>query len=57
MTVADGVWKMWREAPGFNQRYTGKISGDGRTIAGQWEISKDGKSWDVDFDLTYTRVG
>jgi hypothetical protein len=24
---------------------------------GQWEISKDGKSWEVDFDLTYTKVG
>ena len=34
MTVVGGVWKMWRQAPRFNQRYTGKISGDGKTIAG-----------------------
>ena len=56
MNVSDGVWKMWREAPGFNQRYIGKIVDGGRTIAGQWEFSEDGKSWEVDFDLTYTKV-
>jgi len=57
MRVADGEWRAWRDAPGFNQRYIGKISADGKTIAGQWEFSKDGKSWNVDFDLTYTKVG
>ncbi|HKW69875.1 MAG TPA: hypothetical protein VJP81_04765 [Candidatus Dormibacteraeota bacterium] len=56
MTVVDGVWTMWREALGFNQRYIGRISGDGKTIAGQWEFSENGKSWGVDFDLTYTKV-
>ena len=56
MTLIDGVWKMWRDAPGFNQRYIGKISADGRTISGSWEFSEDGKSWSVDFDLTYTKT-
>jgi len=55
MSVVDGVWKMWRDAPGFNQRYIGAIKHRGRTIEGQWEMSKDGKRWDVDFDLTYTK--
>ena len=57
MSIVDRVWKMWRDAPGFNQRYTGRISDDGKTITGQWEFSEDGKSWEVDFDLNYTRVG
>lgn len=57
MTLTDGVWKMWRQATGFNQRYTGKIGDDGKKIEGQWEFSEDGKSWDVDFDLSYTKVG
>ncbi len=56
MSVANGVWKMWRDAPGFNQRFIGKISGDGKAIAGQWEMSPDGTNWEVDFDLTYTKV-
>jgi len=56
-TVADGVWKVWREAPGFNQRFTGRIGDAGRTINGQWEFSEDGKSWKIDFDINYTKVG
>ncbi len=56
MTVAGRTWKMWRDAPDFRQRYTGTITDGGRTIAGQWEFSKDGKHWEVDFDLTYRRI-
>jgi hypothetical protein len=56
MRVADGEWRAWRDAPGFNQRFTGKISEDGTTIAGQWEVSEDGKSWKVDFDLNFTKA-
>jgi len=51
-----GVWKMWREAPGFFQRFTGKISADGNIITASWERSSNGVFWEQDFDLTYTRV-
>jgi hypothetical protein len=37
MSLNDGVWKLWREASGFWQRYTGVFSDDGRTIKGAWE--------------------
>jgi hypothetical protein len=56
MALAEGEWRIWREAPGFNQRYMGKLSDDGRRIAGRWEFSEDGKSWKVDFDLNYTKA-
>ncbi len=56
MSIEDGVWKVWREAPGFNQRFVGRISEDGRTITGAWEGSEDGVTWRHDFDLTYTKV-
>jgi hypothetical protein len=56
MSLRDGVWKLWRDAPGFWQRFTGTFSSDGRTIHGRWEKSSDGSQWEVDFDLTYTRV-
>jgi hypothetical protein len=55
MTVADGVWRQWRSAPGFNQRFTGHVSADGDTITGMWEFSSDGESWSKDFDLTFRR--
>ena len=55
--VVEGEWRMWREAPHFNQRYVGKISDDGRRIAGQWEFSENGQDWKVDFDLNYEKAG
>lgn len=56
MSFDGRVWKKWREAPGFHQRFTGIFSDDGNRIAGSWEMSKDGTNWEHDFDLTYTRV-
>jgi hypothetical protein len=56
MSLDGGVWKLWREAPGFWQRYTGMFSDDGRTIKGAWEGSADGAQWKHDFDLNYIKV-
>ncbi|HEX9990597.1 MAG TPA: hypothetical protein VGE45_19230 [Chloroflexia bacterium] len=55
MSLTNETWKLWREAPGFSQRFTGKFSEDGDTIAGSWERSSDGANWEHDFDLTYTK--
>ena len=56
MIFSDGLWKMWRNAPGFSQRYEGTIGKNGNTIATRWEKSNDGITWEHDFDVTYTRV-
>jgi hypothetical protein len=56
MSLRDGVWQQWRDAPEFRQRFTATFSKDGRTIKGKWEISENGEDWKLDFDLTYTRV-
>ena len=56
MTLHDNIWKWWRNAPGFFQRYQGRIVDGGNTIIGNGELSKDGVSWEKDLDLTYTRV-
>lgn len=56
VSLSDGVWKQWREAPGFSQRYSGRFSEDGDTIDGGWELCRDGETWEHDFDLTYRRV-
>jgi len=56
MSLNDGVWQLWREAPGFWQRYTGVFSDDGRTIKGAWEGSADGSQWKHDFELNYIKV-
>lgn len=56
VTLRDNLWKWWRDAPGFSQRYEGVIVDGGNTIIGKGELSKDGLSWEKDLDLTYTRV-
>jgi hypothetical protein len=56
MSLKDGVWKAWREAPGCWQRYTGVFSDDGRTIKGAWEGSPDGSQWKHDFELNYVKA-
>ncbi len=56
MSLDGRVWKLWRAAPGFWQRYTGQISEDGDTITGAWEGSADGQEWKHDFGLTYIKV-
>lgn len=56
MSLSDGVWKLWRNGEPFSQRFTGKFSRDGKTIAGRWEIAEDRKTWKTDFDMTYTKV-
>jgi hypothetical protein len=57
MSLKDGVWKLWRDGKPFSQRFTGTFSEDGKTIAGRWEKAEDGRTWETDFDLTYTKVG
>jgi len=67
LTTVDGsTWRTWRDpaedwngpdGPGFNQRFIGKISVNGRTIEGRWErgLGDAGDEWEIDFPLTYER--
>ncbi len=56
MSFSDGVWKMWKGSPGFWQRYEGRVSKNGKTIAAHWEKSSDGTTWEHDFDVRYTKI-
>jgi hypothetical protein len=55
MTLEDSEWTVWRDAPGFNQRFRARFDGPA-VIRGAWEVSDNGLHWRHDFDLTYTRV-
>lgn len=55
MSLEGGIWKMWRDAPGFSQRMTGTFSDDGNTITWHGELLRDGSNWEQDLDVTYTR--
>jgi hypothetical protein len=56
MSLADDVWKMWRDSSGFSQRMTGTFSDDGDTITWRGELSRDGTNWEPDLSVTYTRT-
>jgi hypothetical protein len=56
MSLRDHVWYLWRDAPGFWQRYAGALDPGGDAIIGAWEYSKDGLTWEHDFDLSYQRI-
>jgi hypothetical protein len=56
MSLTDEAWELSRDHPGFSQRFIGTFSDDGATIAGRWEKSTDGSSWELDFELKYTKA-
>ncbi len=60
MSLTDNIWRLWRDEADFSpldfhQRYTGTVSDGGQAITGSWEICHDGRTWEHDFDLSYTR--
>lgn len=60
MTFEGRVWRLSRTQPDFSpldfhQRFTGAFD-DGDTIRGKWEMSPDGRDWELDFAMTCRRV-
>jgi hypothetical protein len=60
MTFDGRDWILERHAPdfselSFHQRWQGTLEGD--SIHGRWETSPDGREWELDFELVYTRLG
>jgi hypothetical protein len=51
----DGVWRLWRDEPGFSQRFTGTFDDGGDRIVGVWELSRDGSDWERDLEITFFR--
>ena len=56
MSLIGDTWKLWRDFPGFSQRFTGTFSDDGNVITARWEKSTDGSTWEHDFNQRYTKV-
>jgi hypothetical protein len=48
-------WRLWREAPGFSQRFAGTFTQASGTIAGLWQLCQDGVQWEDDLAITYRR--
>jgi len=55
MSVSDGVWKLWRDEPGFSQRFAGAFDEGRNEISGTWQLSRDDSTWADDLEITFRR--
>jgi hypothetical protein len=53
MSLEDETWKIWRFSPGFSQRFKGTVRDN--VMTGFWEKSSDGMSWELDFEMVFTK--
>jgi hypothetical protein len=53
VSLEDGVWRMWRDLPGFDQRFSATIAPD--VFEGVFEIAETAGEWQEDMKVTYRR--
>jgi hypothetical protein len=53
--IDDSVWRYQLLAPGFSQRFTGKLVDAGNTIDGTSQLCEDDRTWRDDLKITYRR--
>ena len=56
-SLDEQTWRLWRDAPGFSQRFAGTFTEGGDSIAGLWQMCEDGVNWNDDLEITYRRRG
>jgi hypothetical protein len=54
VSMDGGIWRVWRDHPGFSQRLSGVFEDGGRTIRMTSELQQDGP-WKPDLQATYRR--
>jgi hypothetical protein len=53
VAVEDGVWRIWRVAPGFSQRFAATLGPD--SFEGVFELAETPGAWERDMTVTYRR--
>lgn len=53
LSIADGVLRIWRDQPGFDQRYSATLRRD--TFEGVWQVARTPGDWQDDLKLTHRR--
>jgi hypothetical protein len=56
VTMTDNRLTWRRDEPSLSQRCVIAIEGDGATMVGKGEMSRDGAAWEDDLSLAYVRV-
>jgi hypothetical protein len=55
VSLSDGVLRLWREEPGFDQRFSARLGAD--TFEGLWQIATSPGDWRDDLKVVYRRDG
>ena len=53
VSLEDGVLRIWRDAPGFDQRFSATLGHD--AFEGQWQLAEAPRNWRDDLKLIYRR--
>ena len=53
VSLDDGVLRMWRDHPGFDQRFSATLGSD--AFEGQWQLAETPDHWQDDLKVTYRR--
>ena len=53
ISFEDGVLRIWRDAPGFDQRYSATPARGG--FEGRWQVAETPGDWKDDLKVTYLR--
>ena len=53
MSLDDGVWRWWRDQPGFDQRFTAEIGAE--SFHGVSQLAREPGEWEDDLEVTYRR--
>jgi catechol 2,3-dioxygenase-like lactoylglutathione lyase family enzyme len=54
VSLEDGVLRIWREHPEFDQRFSATLGPD--AFEGQWQLAKTPGDWQDDLKVTYRRL-
>jgi hypothetical protein len=55
-TISGNVWTWSRDEPGFSQRMVVNIAEGAQSLEAKGQMSRQGKPWEPDLQLTYSRV-
>jgi hypothetical protein len=54
VALEDGALRMWRDAPGFDQRFSATLAPD--AFDGLWQVAETPGAWKDDVKVVYRRV-
>jgi hypothetical protein len=54
VSLDDGIWRWWREAPGFDQRFSARLGRD--SFEGLSELAESPGDWREDMRVSYRRT-